>query len=408
MSVFGKGSLVLCVGLAVSATCGAQNKGQVRDQAKAAAAKLKQAGEPKDRCSLEASVVDGAVITNVSAGDLLQPGDRLLTLNSTNVSGQSADSVINVLRGISPDATVAISLERNAERREVSLPCTNARPRSEVYVAGLDAASRGKFEECVATFSSRNDLGAFAAGMKLGCATVAKNPNQGNLAQLSVEVANASIADAYWAPNIRPAVAEGLRSMQGLITRQLGDAKFQELVAATERWPGGENTFKSSAPDMERFRQAAERELRSRMFDPESARFEWPYGFINGTWQPPFRKPIEGYWTCGRVNAKNRMGGYTGNHSFVAVVSAGGVVQYVESGTGGDFDILATQCEKAVRLLPPPPPGFGTNNASAGQHAAPSMADELKKLADLRQAGALTEEEFQAAKQRLLGAPANP
>jgi predicted Zn-dependent peptidase len=36
--------------------------------------------------------------------------------------------------------------------------------------------------------------------------------------------------------------------------------------------------------------------------------------------------------------------------------------------------------------------------------AAPSVADEISKLADLRAQGLLTEEEFAAAKQRLISA----
>ena len=409
MSAIGKGSLVLLFSLmTVSATCAAQNKNQVRDQAKTLAEKFRQAGEPKDRCSLEATVVDGGIITSGSADVPLQPGDRLQALNQTNVSGQSADFVINLLRGISPDATVAVTLERNAESLNVSVPCTNARPRSEAILAGLDAASRGKFDECVSAFNRRSDLGAFGAGMKLTCASVTKNPNQSYLAGLGFDAANAAIAEAHWAPNARPGVIEGLRQMQGAITRQLGEAKFQELVAATEKWSGSGAMFRESEPDMETFRRAAEQTLRSRLIDPDSARIEWPYGFLRGSWKPAFQKPIEGYWTCGLVNAKNRMGGYTGSHSFVAVVSPTGIPQYVETGTGNDFDILASQCANSVKLLPPAPPGFSSASSRGRQQAAHSIADELKKLADLRQSGALTEAEFQAAKQRLLSAPSNP
>ncbi|MPS34682.1 MAG: PDZ domain-containing protein [Stenotrophomonas sp.] len=409
MSAIGRGSLFLFVSLmTVSVTCAAQSKDQIRDQAKTLAAKFRQAGEPKDRCSLEATVADGAIITSVSADVPLQPGDRLQALNQTNVSGQSGDFVINLLRGLSPDATVDVTLDRNGDRLNVSVPCTNARQRSDVLLAGLDAASRGKFDECVSAFNRRNDLGAFGAGMKLMCASATRNPNQSYLAGLSLDAANAAISEAHWSANARPGVIEGLRQMQGVITRHLGEAKFQELVAATERWPGGSDMFKSTEPDVENFRRVAEQVLRSRLIDPDSARIEWPYGFLNGSWKPAFQKPIEGYWTCGLINAKNRMGGYTGSHAFVVVVSPTGLVQYVEMGTGKDFDILSSQCANSARLLPPAPPGFGSDAGGGRQQAAPSMADELKKLADLRQSGALTEAEFQAAKQRLLSAPANP
>ncbi|WP_441245422.1 SHOCT domain-containing protein [Kitasatospora sp. McL0602] len=42
------------------------------------------------------------------------------------------------------------------------------------------------------------------------------------------------------------------------------------------------------------------------------------------------------------------------------------------------------------------------SGAGAGSGGAPSRADELVKLADLRASGALTEEEFQQAKTKLL------
>ena len=55
-------------------------------------------------------------------------------------------------------------------------------------------------------------------------------------------------------------------------------------------------------------------------------------------------------------------------------------------------------------------PGFGQQSpdpkvqvASASTPAAQSVADEIRKLAALRSEGVLTEEEFAAAKERLIG-----
>ena len=47
-------------------------------------------------------------------------------------------------------------------------------------------------------------------------------------------------------------------------------------------------------------------------------------------------------------------------------------------------------------------PSFGQGQATDGT-AGTSTADELKKLAELRDSGVLTEAEFSAAKQRLIG-----
>ncbi len=402
------GLVVMAGALAVSVTCAAQDKGQLRNQAKTMAEQLRRAGEPIDRCSLGARLVDGGIVTSVSDGTPLRPGDRLLKINQVDVSGKSADQTVSVLRGIKPGSSIEVEIERSLSRSTIKMVCENSRPFIETILAGLDAAARGKFEECVAAFSRRSDLAAFGVGMKLQCAAVAKNPNELNLANLAHEAARQAISEAYWAPSIRPAVIIGLRQSEGLISRQLGDARFQELVSATEKWPGGEDMFSRSEPDMVKFREVAEQAVRSRLIDPDSARIEWPFGFLSGSWKPAFQKKIDGYWTCGLVNAKNRMGGYTGRTSFVAVVSPAGLIQYVELGTGKDFDLLSSQCANSVKLLPPAPPEFSAGYSSATPSAGGSMADELKKLAELRQSGALTESEFQAAKQRLLGAPANP
>lgn len=86
----------------------------------------------------------------------------------------------------------------------------------------------------------------------------------------------------------------------------------------------------------------------------------------------------------------------------VAVVSPAGAVRYVEIGTGRDLDLLSGQCANSVRLLPPAPHEFNSDSSAAGSSPRLSLADELRKLSELRESDALTEAEFQAAKQRLL------
>lgn len=395
--------LVGLIGLfAISMNCLAQDRREVRDQARSMAEKLRQEGEPRDRCSLGARVADGAIITNVDEGGTLHPGDRLLRLNHADVSGQSGDYVVEILRDISPDAVIEIELERDSAPTSLSLACQNSRPVIETILAGLDAAGRGKFEQCEDTFARRTDLGGMGAGMRFMCAAVARRPDSNKVAGLAYEAMRQMIAEAHWAPQLRQEVVNGLRQVEGMMSRELGPARFQELVAATQRWPGGGDIFNASEPDMLQFRRVAEQAVRSRLIDPDSARIEWPYGFLNGSWKPPFQKKIDGYWTCGVVNARNRMGGYTGSTSFVAVVSPAGTIQYVEIGTGRDFDLLSGQCANSVRLLPPAPREFAGDGSAPGLSSGLSLADELRKLSELRGSGALTEAEFQAAKQRLL------
>jgi hypothetical protein len=96
------------------------------------------------------------------------------------------------------------------------------------------------------------------------------------------------------------------------------------------------------------------------------------------------------------------MGGYTGSTFFVVVLDPDGKVKFVNIGESSDFDIVTSQCNGSVRLLPHPPPELSGATVSQ-QGPSTSIADELAKLVDLRDSGALTESEFQAAKARLLG-----
>jgi len=216
-----------------------------------------------------------------------------------------------------------------------------------------------------------------------------------------------AIEDARHAPGLRPDVVTQLRKFEGTITHGLGAERFQALVEETKRWPGGETLFESSAPDWGVFRRNAEGALRSQLIDPESARIQWTHGFMLGSWKPFLGKKVEGYWSCGLINARNRMGGYTGSTAFVVVLDSSGIVKYSELGETGEFDILSAQCSNSAKLLPAAPAELSATVApGATATTGASLADELKKLVELRDSGALTEAEFQAAKQRLLGRPA--
>lgn len=148
------------------------------------------------------------------------------------------------------------------------------------------------------------------------------------------------------------------------------------------------------------FRKAAEGAVRERLIDPDSARFEWPYGFLNGYWKPVLQKRILGNWTCGRVNARNRMGGYAGSSAFVVVLDDQANPLYVEIGTGKDYDFTELGCQKAAKLLPAASPEASESPVSTG--GSVSVADELEKLASLRDRGILTQAEFEAQKAELL------
>ncbi len=384
-----------------------QDKDQVRNQAKGLAAQLRSTGEPKNRCSIGVQISDGGIVVRSIGSSILVPGDKLLSINENEIRGKKAEAILAFLRNISPDAVIQVKAERDARPIGMDVICSNSRPTIEAILSALDAAANGKFDDCVTFLDQRDDLGAFGAGIKAQCASTSKRAENYSIPKLNYDAIRMAIEEAHWAPAMRTDVVSRLRQTEGNITRGLGADRFLELVTATERWPGGEQLFKSTAPNIAMFRSNSESALRARLIDPESARIEWPYGFLVGSWKPMFAKRVEGYWTCGLINARNRMGGYTGSTSFVVVLGGEGTVRYLEMGGAKDFDLLTSQCNNSAKLLPPAS-GELSGSLSKPQSTPSSIADELKKLVDLRNTGALSEAEFQTAKQRLLGLPTGP
>ena len=385
----------------------AQDKKEVRELSRTQEAKLRAEGEPRDRCTLGANIYDGPVVSRATPNSSLRPGDRIALLNRTNVSGRSADEVIAMLRDIPPTATVALTIDRGGELLDIDAQCFNARPYHETLLSALSLAARGKFDECVDVVSQIQDVDTRSLTVKTQCTSVASKSKQANAPSLLAELLAMAIQDATYAPGLRPDVVKGLRNVEGQITQSLGAGRFQALVESTKRWPGGERLFEESAPDWALFRRNAETALRSRLIDPDSGRIEWTHGFQLGTWRPFLSKPIDGYWSCGLINARNRMGGYTGSTAFVVVLDPTGYVKYSQMGESRDFDVVTASCNNSLKYLPPAPPELLANKNEGGPagSSSPSLADELQKLVDLRNSGALTEPEFQAAKQRLLGSP---
>lgn len=394
--------LALVAGLPT--VCAAQDKNEVRNAAKQQAAALRALGEPMDRCSLGANIAEGGIVSRTFAVTTLKPGDKLLLLNGTSLTGKSPDNVIAMLRQLPATATVALKVERDGAPTDLSVACANSRANYEPFLAALDLAARGKFEECVSAVAPVASADTSASVLKLTCTSVQRNASPADVGALAAQTADMAIEDARYVPTARPMVVQQLRNMEGIITQGVGAVRYQQLVDATRKWPGGETAYSASAPDWALFRRNSEAALRAHLIDPDSAHIEWPHGFTRGTWKPFLSKPIEGYWSCGLINARNRMGGYVGAAAFVVVLDPEGTVKYSEMGQGArDFDILAGSCAKSVRLLPPAPPELRAETAAAPGAGGNSLADELKKLVELKNAGALTEQEFQAAKAKLLG-----
>jgi 3-oxoacyl-ACP reductase-like protein len=57
---------------------------------------------------------------------------------------------------------------------------------------------------------------------------------------------------------------------------------------------------------------------------------------------------------------------------------------------------------ESQQQAPPPPAATPAPAAAAAPAPGPSLTDQLKQLGDLKASGVLTDEEFEAAKQKLL------
>ena len=130
--------------------------------------------------------------------------------------------------------------------------------------------------------------------------------------------------------------------------------------------------------------------------DPESINIEWVSGFAWGYQKPLIGRRTHGWVTCGNVNARNRMGGYVGSQGFVAVYTPEGAVRLVI----GPASVEGT--DTCYRDKVPVNPELIAASAKPGEAPAISIADEIAKLADLRERGLITDEEFAELKVKLL------
>lgn len=341
-------AIVIACAMAVSSNAVAQDKASFRSEAKSSITLMRRLGEPKDRCTMAASIGDGGVVLSTLAASPLKAGDRIVSFNQIPVSAVKRDELAVMLRKIDPGTVIPLAIDRSGQRVDIEATCMNARPMTEGLLNVLGLVAAGRFDDCVTAIEKSDSLGSFGSEIKAQCASFAPDPKRYNIAQLSFDALSGLGQEAYWDPSQRDEYLKRLRGSEDTITQGLGAARFQELVAATRTWPNGERMFDETAPDWSLFRRRSETAFASRLIDPESARFEWPYGFTFGYWKPLFGKRIEGYWTCGRINARNRMGGYTGSTAFVVVLAANGAIQYSEMGTSDDFDLLSTQCSNSA------------------------------------------------------------
>jgi hypothetical protein len=155
----------------------------------------------------------------------------------------------------------------------------------------------------------------------------------------------------------------------------------------------------TEAPDWAVMREQGEGKLKNTLFDPGSAQVQYSSGFQWGFLKPLIGRRTHGWIACGSVNAKNRLGGYVGAQGFfifvdgtTRAISVDMTVNWVSTCDTGPAAPLQDALKSTPVLATPTTP-------------APSIADELAKLADLRDRGIITQAEFEAQKTKLLSRP---
>ncbi|MDA8707963.1 SHOCT domain-containing protein [Hellea sp.] len=374
-------------------------KNDLKDASKLAAEQIRSLGEPMDRCSFDASLTPNNIVAEKFNSSKFKLGDRITTLNGTDFSGKDRDAVISYLRKQSPDQTLDVSVVRNGAPINITEICINSRPKMQTMLTALDFAGKRKFDDCYDTLSNQSNLNPAGLSLKLQCATVQKKPDRYDLNKLSYDVLEGQIKHARYNEPVRAAVMQSLIASSASLRAGVGKEKTDKLIAEAKNWPDGENMWEDMQPNFREFRSRAESQIKKKLIDPASASIEWPYEFTYGTWKPFLGSKIEGYWSCGVVNAKNRMGGFTGRTFFIAVVGSDGTVKHTGIGTNDDIDIVSAQCEGAIPQMTPRVEDQETVNDGG---SAKSLTEELSTLVQLHTAGALTDEEFQAAKAKLL------
>jgi len=115
-----------------------------------------------------------------------------------------------------------------------------------------------------------------------------------------------------------------------------------------------------------------------------------PIGSITAVqWKPPGLM-VNGYISFGLAGANEKQAGF-GSQTFDAAKDENSVI--VRKGKEAPFLALRAAIEEAIAIRHAPPPTA----------ASASVADELKKLKELHDAGVLTDEQFEAQKNKLLG-----
>lgn len=126
------------------------------------------------------------------------------------------------------------------------------------------------------------------------------------------------------------------------------------------------------APDWNQAVQLGNHAILARLIDPDSARIAWPNAFIGGSLKALFGKTRAGWYTCGLVNARNRMGGFTGATPFLILIHDGAVVS-LDIGEVGGEDTATVTCNDLAKKGAFQPSGAGDNPVPVASAATPAV-----------------------------------
>ena len=149
-------------------------------------------------------------------------------------------------------------------------------------------------------------------------------------------------------------------------------------------------------PDWADVRDKGLSALTSTLYDPTSVVVNWSTGFAWGFTKPIIGRRSYGWVACGTLNAKNRLGGYVGATPFWIKADASGAV------TSAWVNESMSSCDAGTGVPVNPELKTISPAMAASGGAGVSVADELEKLAALRDKGIITQAEFETQKARLL------
>ncbi|WP_205664896.1 SHOCT domain-containing protein [Tsuneonella suprasediminis] len=369
----------------------------MRDAARAEASKLRAEGWPKERCYAGVSLFNNVV---TEGNGTILAGDELLYIGDTSVEKATTDEIAKTLSSTPPNGTITVQVRRNGQVQNATQKCGNLADYQRPYLEALDFAANKKWYECIDALASRPD-DPFYLNLRVRCARVSRKAAEYPIQQWMDKGYRRSIAMGVYMPDSWFGIATSL--LKGRY--DVSPSVYDSLVDQVKGWDDGK-TWASVQPDYTAMRRAAEKGVKLRLIDPQSAIIDMPYDFIYGSWSPAFTGTrFEGFMTCGTVNAKNRMGGYTGSTFFISVIDEAGFEKYTDMDSSASKYIrpVDNACSQLVKKLKYfDEQSEATVDAPSSNAGKPSMAQELEKLAALRASGALSDEEYAAAKARVL------